>query len=55
MLPEEGGSLRFPVSNAKSQVLEIHKHEKDFKGSHTQTRDSHKMEVLARIYFSIPR
>jgi hypothetical protein len=31
---------------SKSQVLEIHKHEKHFK-------ESHKVKVLARIYFSI--
>jgi hypothetical protein len=39
--------------HSKSQVLEIHKHEKNFKVSHIQKGESHKVEVLARIYFSV--
>jgi hypothetical protein len=35
----------------KSQVLEIHRHEKHFKVSHN--KESHKVKVLAMIYFSI--
>jgi hypothetical protein len=37
--------------HAKSQVLEIHKHEKHFKVSHN--KEPHKVEVLVKIYFSI--
>jgi hypothetical protein len=37
--------------HAKSQVLEIHKHEKNFKVSYNE--ESHKAEVLARMYFSM--
>jgi hypothetical protein len=37
----------------KSQVLEIHRCAKHFKVSHN--KESHKVEVLARIYFSITR
>jgi hypothetical protein len=40
--------MKFPT---KSQILEIHKHEKHFKVSHN--KEFHKVEVLARIYFSI--
>jgi hypothetical protein len=44
------GSHSFPVSTQKSQVIEIHKCEKHFKETH---KESHKVEVLTRIYFSI--
>jgi hypothetical protein len=37
----------------KITVLENHKCEKNFKVSHAQKGESHKEEVLARIYFSI--
>jgi hypothetical protein len=45
------GLRQLPGFQAKSQVLEINKHEKCFKVSHN--KDSHKVKVLARIYFSI--
>jgi hypothetical protein len=49
LFPEEGcgNSLCFPVSTQKSQGLEIH-NGKNFKESHK--RESHKVEVLAKIY-----
>jgi hypothetical protein len=40
----------FLVSIQKSQVLEMYKHEKHVNESHSKR--SHKVEVLARIYFS---
>jgi hypothetical protein len=49
LLPD-WGFLQLPSFHLKSQVLEIHKHEKNFKVSHN--RESHKKEVLAKIYFS---
>jgi hypothetical protein len=45
------GLLQLPSFHTKSQVLQIHKHEKHFKVSHN--KESQKVEVLARIYFSI--
>jgi hypothetical protein len=49
-----GGQMRgfpqLPSFHAKSQVLEICKHEKNFKVPHN--KESHKVEVLAKIYFS---
>jgi hypothetical protein len=44
----EEGAPQIPSFHAKSQVLEIHKHEEHFKVSHN--KESHKTEVLARIY-----
>jgi hypothetical protein len=44
------GLPQLPSIHTKSQVLEIHKHE-HFKVSHK--KESFKVEVLARIYFSI--
>jgi hypothetical protein len=35
----------------KSQILELHRPEKHFKVSHN--KESHKAEVLTRIYFSV--
>jgi hypothetical protein len=43
--------LQLPNFHTKSQVLEIHKNEQHFKVSHK--KESHKVKVLARIYFSI--
>jgi hypothetical protein len=43
---------QIPRFLAKSQVLEIHAGEKNFKDSHTQKGETHKVEVLERIYFS---
>jgi hypothetical protein len=40
--------LQLPSFHIKSQILEIYKHTKHFK-------DSHKVEVLARIYFNIKK
>jgi hypothetical protein len=42
---------QLPSFHIKSQILEIHKHGKHFKVSHN--KESHKVEVLGRIYFSI--
>jgi hypothetical protein len=42
---------QLPSFHTKSQVLEIHKREKHFKVSHN--KKSHKVKILARIYFSI--
>jgi hypothetical protein len=62
MLLGGGGTLNrgwmeeFPQLHSfytKSQVLEIHRCAKHFKVSHN--KESHKVEVLARIYFSITR
>jgi hypothetical protein len=43
------------ISMQNSQVLEIRTCEKNFKVSHTHTQKggSHKVEVLARIHFSL--
>jgi hypothetical protein len=49
-----GGQMKglphFPGFHANSQVLKIHRCEKYFKMSYS--KESHKLEVLARIYFS---
>jgi hypothetical protein len=45
------GFPQLPSSHTKPQVLETHKHEKHFEVSHNN--ESYKVEVLARIYFSI--
>jgi hypothetical protein len=42
---------QFPPVSMQTKVLEIHKHEKHFEVSHN--KESHMVEVLARIYFSI--
>jgi hypothetical protein len=44
---------QFPSFHAKSQFFEVHKYEKHLNVSHN--KNSHKVEVLARIYFSITR
>jgi hypothetical protein len=44
------GLPQLPSFHTKSQALEIHKHEKHFKVSHN--KESHKVKVLVRIYFS---
>jgi hypothetical protein len=45
------GLPQLPSFHAKSQVLEIHKHKKHVKVPHN--KESHKVEVLERIYFRI--
>jgi hypothetical protein len=45
------GLPQLPSFHAKSRVLEIHKCETHFKVSHN--KESHKVEILAKIYFSI--
>jgi hypothetical protein len=45
------GFLQLPSFHTKSQVIELHKYEKHFKVSHS--KEYHRVEVLARIYFSI--
>jgi hypothetical protein len=42
-----------PSFHIKLQVLEIHKHEKHFMVYHN--KESHKVKVLASIYFSKTR
>jgi hypothetical protein len=44
------GIPQLPGFQAKSQVLEIHRHEKHFEVSNN--KESHKVKVLALIYFS---
>jgi hypothetical protein len=53
VLPEDsrGGFPWLPSFHEKSQVLEIHRDEKHFQVS--RNKESHKVEVLARFYFSI--
>jgi hypothetical protein len=46
---EKSYCYKIPSFHAKSQVLKIHKCEKNFKMFHN--KESHKVEVLARIYF----
>jgi hypothetical protein len=45
------GFPQTPILYTKLQVLEIHKHEKNFEVSHN--KESYKVEVLARISFNI--
>jgi hypothetical protein len=42
---------QLPCFHTKSQILEIHKHEKHFKVSYN--KEFHKVKVLVRLYFSI--
>jgi hypothetical protein len=42
--------LQLPSFHTILQVHEIHKHEKHFQVS---PKESHKVEILARIYFSV--
>jgi hypothetical protein len=45
------GLPELPNFHAKSHILEIHNNEKHFKVSHS--KESHKVKVLARLYFNI--